>query len=69
MGYSPWGCRELDVTEATEHTRKITSMPACIYLELPLIVSTVRLQETWGRGASVESESRVRIPGRNSLDA
>ena len=20
VGYSPWGCKELDITEATEHT-------------------------------------------------
>ena len=24
MGYSPWGQKELDMTEAIEHTRKIS---------------------------------------------
>ena len=24
MGYSPWGCKELDVTEATEHVHLAT---------------------------------------------
>ena len=24
MGYSPWGCRELDTTEATKHTQYYT---------------------------------------------
>ena len=23
MGYSPWGCKESDTTEATEHTRMV----------------------------------------------
>ena len=25
VGYSPWGCRELDTTEATEHTQYYTN--------------------------------------------
>ena len=25
-GYSPWGCKELNTTEATEHTLKVQSM-------------------------------------------
>ena len=25
MGYSPWGCKELDTTEVTQHTRKYSN--------------------------------------------
>ena len=27
MGYSPWGCKEADMTEATGHTQKVMIIP------------------------------------------
>ena len=31
MGYSSWGHKELDMTEATEHAYKLTVTPSGIY--------------------------------------
>ena len=34
MGYSPWGCRELDMTELDEHTKKATKDLNSCYSEI-----------------------------------
>ena len=39
MGYSPWGHKELDTTETTEH--------ACIERVAQMVMNLSTMQETW----------------------
>ena len=32
MGYNPWGCKESDTTEATEHALISTHIYVCVYI-------------------------------------
>ena len=42
MGYSPWGCKELDMTEVAGHGTALITKHACSAL-LPVCTSSLRL--------------------------
>ena len=52
MGYSPWGCKESDMTEVTSHTRQLGRPPKLISLPTyitpsPLLPAGSRCQGVW----------------------
>ena len=48
MGYGPWGCKKLDVTDATEHEQNLSDIPfqgasvALVVKNLPTSAGDVR---------------------------
>ena len=38
VGYCPWGCKEADMTEVTEHTFKVQKEKGCLDQKLIAIV-------------------------------
>jgi len=52
VGYSPWGCKELDTTEATEHTYiyKVPKIKKSIETESRLVAGVGRGKKGGGNG-------------------
>ena len=42
-GYSPWGCKELEMTEATKHTCTIRCMPSMSLIITQLFYGSIKL--------------------------
>ena len=68
VGYSPWGCKESDITEVTEHAkaREITcgllSHPLCKSHVDVLFSTDVNFKDIWEMISSMETHLSLKSP-------